>query len=140
MTRADLNWVLEIEEKSFEQPYSREILAQELKIKVAHLLVATYRRRVVGYIDFWLVSGEIELTSIAVHPEFKRSGVGRQLMSEMMRFAEENKVSFVYLDVRVSNHPAQRLYARFGFSVVGVRRRYYSDNQEDALIMKKVMT
>lgn len=139
MTRADLDRVLEIEQKSFEQPYSREILAQELKIKVAHLLVATFRRQVIGYIDFWLVADEMELTSIAVHPDFKRSGVGDQLMTAMMRFAEENEAAFVYLDVRVSNLPAQRLYAKFGFQVVGVRRRYYSDNQEDALIMKREM-
>jgi ribosomal-protein-alanine N-acetyltransferase len=128
---------LEIERKSFEQPYSREIMEQELKVRVAHLLVATSRRKVIAYIDFWLVRDEMELISIAVHPDFKRRGVGDQMMGEMIRVARENDAAFIYLDVRASNHPAQKLYAKFGFQVVGVRRRYYSDNREDALIMKK---
>lgn len=139
MTRSDLDAVLEIERKSFEQPYSREILAQELKIKAAHLRVATYRRKVIGYIDFWLVHDEMELISIAVHPEFKRCGVGEGLMQEMIRFAYQNEARFIYLDVRRSNESAQQLYEKFGFEKAGVRRRYYSDNQEDAIIMKKVL-
>jgi len=139
MTRSDLDAVLEIERSSFEQPYSREILAQELKIKAAHMRVATYRRKVIGYIDFWLVHDEMELISIAVSPDFKRRGVGEGLMHEMIRFAYQNEARFIYLDVRRSNEPAQQLYEKFGFAKAGVRRRYYSDNQEDAIIMKKVL-
>ncbi|MFO1463871.1 MAG: ribosomal protein S18-alanine N-acetyltransferase [bacterium] len=139
MTRSDLDAVLEIERRSFEQPYSREILAQELKIKAAHLRVATYRRKVIGYIDFWLVHDEMELISIAVHPDFKRRGVGEGLMHEMIRFAHQNEARFIFLDVRRSNEVAQQLYEKFGFAKAGVRRRYYSDNQEDAIIMKKVL-
>ncbi|MCC6273801.1 MAG: ribosomal protein S18-alanine N-acetyltransferase, partial [Deltaproteobacteria bacterium] len=139
MTRSDLDAVLDIERRSFEQPYSREILAQELKIKAAHLRVATYRRKVIGYIDFWLVHDEMELISVAVHPDFKRCGVGEGLMQEMIRFAHQNEARFIYLDVRRSNEAAQRLYEKFGFEKAGVRRRYYSDNQEDAIIMKKVL-
>ena len=139
MTRSDLDAVLAIERNSFEQPYSREILAQELKIRAAHLRVATYRRKVIGYIDFWLVHDEMELISIAVHPEFKRRGVGDALMYEMIRFAHQNEARFIYLDVRRSNEPAQHLYHKFGFEKAGVRKRYYSDNQEDAIIMKKVL-
>ncbi len=139
MTRSDLDAVLEIERRSFEQPYSREILAQELKIKAANMRVATYRRKVIGYIDFWLVHDEMELISIAVSPDFKRRGVGDGLMHEMIRFAYQNEARFIYLDVRRSNEPAQQLYEKFGFAKAGVRRRYYSDNQEDAIIMKKVL-
>lgn len=139
MTRADLNAVLDIERRSFEQPYSREILAQELKIKAAHLRVATYRQKVIGYIDFWLVHDEMELISIAVHPSFTRRGVGEGLMREMLRFAGQNEARVLFLDVRRSNEKAQRLYEKFGFEKAGVRRRYYSDNQEDAIIMKKVL-
>ncbi len=137
MTRADLGRVLEIERRSFEQPYSREILEQELKIQVANLWVATYRRKIVAYIDFWLVRDEMELISIAVHPDFKRLGIAEFLMAEMIRYAYHNHVAFVYLDVRASNAPAQHLYSKFSFQKVGIRRRYYSDNQEDAIIMKK---
>jgi len=137
MTRADLNKVLDIERKSFEQPYTREIFEQELKIKVANLWVATHRKNILGYIDFWVVADEVELISIAVHPQFKRMGVGEMLLREMIHFVELKGLSFIYLDVRESNLTAQKLYSKFGFSKVGVRRRYYSDNQEDAIIMKK---
>ena len=137
MTKGDLGSVLEIERKSFEQPYSREILAQELKIKAAYLRVATHRKKIIGYIDFWLVHDEMELISIAVDPEFKRRGVGEALMQEMLRFAHVNGAKSIYLDVRRSNVAAQTLYEKFGFFKVGVRRRYYSDNQEDAIMMKK---
>jgi len=137
MQRADLNKVLEIERASFEQPYTREIFEQELKIKVANLWVATHRKNILGYIDFWVVADEVELISIAVHPQFKRMGVGDLLLGEMLRHVEALGSAFVYLDVRESNLPAQKLYSKFGFTKVGVRRRYYSDNQEDAIIMKK---
>jgi ribosomal-protein-alanine N-acetyltransferase len=139
MTRADLGTVLDIERKSFEQPYSREILSQELKIKAAYLRVATHRKKIIGYIDFWLVHDEMELISIAVDPEFKRRGVGESLMQEMLRFAHLNGAKAIYLDVRRSNVTAQALYEKFGFVKVGVRRRYYSDNQEDAIMMKKAL-
>ena len=139
MTRADLGAVLDIERKSFEQPYSREILSQELKIKAAYLRVATHRKKIIGYIDFWLVHDEMELISIAVDPEFKRRGVGESLMQEMLRFAHLNGAKAIYLDVRRSNVTAQALYEKFGFVKVGVRRRYYSDNQEDAIMMKKAL-
>lgn len=137
MVRGDLGSVLEIERRSFEQPYSREILAQELKIKAAYLRVATHRKKIIGYIDFWLVHDEMELISIAVDPDFKRRRVGEALMQEMLRFAHVNGAKSIYLDVRRSNGGAQALYEKFGFIKVGVRRRYYSDNQEDAIIMKK---
>ncbi len=137
MHRGDLNHVLEIECRSFEQPYSREIFEQELKIKVANLWVVTCGKQIVGYIDFWLVQDEMELISIAVHPRHKRVGIGEMLMHEMIRYAHQSSVAFIYLDVRVSNQAAQRLYGKFGFKRVGVRKRYYSDNREDAIIMKK---
>src|SRR5690606_9215860 len=98
MTRADLPDVLEIERRSFEQPYSREILAQELKIKAAYLKVATHRKKVIGYIDFWLVHDEMELISIAVDPTFKRRGVGEALMQEMIRFGHLHGAKSIYLD------------------------------------------
>lgn len=137
MLRADLDQVLEIERKSFQQPYSRQIFEQELKIQVATLWVALHRKKIVGYIDFWLIRDEMELISIAVHPDYKKTGIGETLMQEMMRYAHRHAARFIHLDVRESNRGAQRLYEKFGFTKVGIRRRYYSDNQEDAIIMKK---
>jgi [ribosomal protein S18]-alanine N-acetyltransferase len=137
MTRKDITDVLFIERSSFEQPYSRAIFEQELKIKAAELWLAIYKGKIVGYIDFWLVHDEMELVSIAVHPKFKRKGVGERMMRAMLRFARLYRARFIYLDVRESNRAAQGLYEKFGFAKVGLRRRYYSDNKEDAIMMKK---
>ncbi len=139
MLKGDLDRVIEIENRCFQQPYSREIFEQEFKIKAAYLRVATYRGKIIAYIDFWLVSDEVELISIAVDPSFKRRAVGEGLMKMMLKFAKQNGAKFLYLDVRASNTSAQKLYQKFGFAKVGVRRRYYSDNQEDAWMMKRVL-
>ncbi len=137
MTRKDLGEVLRIERACFEQPYTREILEQELKIKAAQLWVATYRGKILAYIDYWLVADEIELVSIAVDPPYARRGVARKLMEQMMSFGHQHDVKALYLDVRAANRKAQSLYEKFGFERAGVRKRYYSDNQEDAIIMRK---
>lgn len=139
MYRSDIEHVLEIERKSFGQPYSWEIFIQELKIKVAHVWVVNYHRKILGYIDFWLVLKEMELVSIAVHPDYRSQGVGRVMIEGMLRFARQHKVRLVFLDVRESNIAAQKFYSKFGFKKMGVRRRYYSDNLENAIIMKKEM-
>jgi ribosomal-protein-alanine acetyltransferase len=137
MNVGDLDEVLRIERASFEQPYSRAIIEQELKITAARVWVALHRGKIVAYIDFWVVKDEMELVSIAVSPRYKRRGVGDFMMQRMCRFADQQRARFIYLDVRQSNIAAQLLYAKFGFAKVGLRRRYYSDNQEDAIIMKK---
>lgn len=137
MKKRDLGQVLKIERMCFEQPYSREIFEQELKIKAAQLWVVSYQRKIVGYIDFWLVVGEMELVSIAVHPKYQRRGVARYLMEEMISYGQENQANSIILDVRKNNHKAQKLYCNFGFKKVGLRKKYYSDNQEDAIIMKR---
>jgi len=137
MTHRDIRRVLKIERQCFQQPYSREIFEEELKIKAAQVWVATYRRKIVGYIDFWRVADEIELVSIAVHPQFYRQGIARVLMEGMFKDAVLHNVRHIVLDVRINNHMAQKLYEQFGFKRVGLRKKYYSDNQEDARIMRK---
>ena len=137
MRKKDLAEVLKIERKCFEEPYSREIFEQELKIKAAQLWVIPYRQKIVGYIDFWLVASEMELVSIAVHPKFKRRGIGQYLMEEMFDYGCQHQASSIVLDVRKSNLKAQKLYGKFGFKKVGLRKKYYSDNQEDAIVMKR---
>ncbi len=137
MIKKDLTQVLEVERLCFEQPYTRAIFAQELKIPAANLWVVPYRRKVVAYLDFWNVSGEMELVSIAVHPKYAGKGVGHYLMREMIAYATKHQVYSIILDVRSSNQRAQKLYRKFGFYQVGLRKKYYSDNQEDALIMKR---
>jgi ribosomal-protein-alanine N-acetyltransferase len=90
---------------------------------------------VVGYCGFWRAADEAHISTIAVHPKHRLQGIGQLLLVTAIERAVELGASIVSLEVRVSNVAAQNLYLKYGFQVVGRRRRYYSDNREDALIM-----
>jgi ribosomal-protein-alanine N-acetyltransferase len=137
MKKKDLPEVLEIERLCFRQPYSYEIFEQELQIDAANVWVVPYKRRVIAYLDFWMVADEMEMVSIAVHPAFRGMGVATFLLRAMVNHAKKNGLHSIVLDVRVSNAAALYLYEKFSFRTVGLRKRYYSDNQEDALILRR---
>lgn len=137
MTETDLETILEIEQNSFPEPYTRQLLLDELKINCAELVVAEKESKVIGYIDFWVVHDEIELISIAVLPLARQNGVGEMLMNFMIQYARKNAKRIIYLDVRESNSKAKNLYGKLGFHQAGIRKRYYKNNKENALIMVK---
>jgi ribosomal-protein-alanine N-acetyltransferase len=91
--------------------------------------------RIVGYVLFWFLPEEVDIHNIAVHPDFRRHGIGRLLLEHVVAAARRQDRLRVTLDVRSSNAPAQNLYRNFGFVTRGVRKGYYSDNGEDALVM-----
>jgi len=90
---------------------------------------------VAGFAGFWIMADEAHLISIAVRDEYRRQGIGELLLISVIDLATELKVKFITLEVRVSNLVAQRLYRKFGFVQVGLRRSYYSDNREDGVLM-----
>jgi len=90
---------------------------------------------IVGFAGLWLMVDEAHVTTIAMHPDYRRRGLGELLLVSLIDIAYEIGARWVTLEVRVSNYPAQSLYRKYGFREAGVRHRYYSDNQEDALIM-----
>lgn len=137
MRKKDLPEVLEIERLCFRQPFSQEIFEQELQISAAHLWVVAKKGKVIAYLDFWTVADEMELVSIAVHPDCQGLGVAAHLLESMVQYARQQEKRFIVLDVRVSNQAALHLYQKFSFRQVGLRKRYYSDNQEDALILRR---
>jgi ribosomal-protein-alanine N-acetyltransferase len=91
--------------------------------------------RIVGYVLFWFLPEEVDIHNIAVHPDFRRQGIGRLLLEQAVDAARRQERLRVTLDVRFSNAPAQNLYRSFGFVIRGLRKGYYSDNGEDALVM-----
>jgi [ribosomal protein S18]-alanine N-acetyltransferase len=140
MTKGDLETVLDIEEASFATPWPRHIFIAELQNDLAYPFVARiiegpWRGRVAGYSCTWVVVDEMHITNFAVHPDFRRHHVGRQLLAGVLTRAVELGCRQAVLEVRASNRAAQRLYGHFGFAPVSVRRRYYTDNQEDAIVM-----
>lgn len=137
MTREDLPEVLAIERASFPLPFSEKLFQMELKLNIAHLLVATQDDEVKGYLDFWHVDTEMHVINIGVSPSSRQLGIGSLLMEYLIDYGKQHKVEHIFLDVRESNKAAIGLYLKFGFEQIDVRKGYYHDNQEDALVMAR---
>lgn len=138
MSLEHLNQVLEIEEASFPAPWSYYAFAYEiLQNNLAHYIVAVSGQEVVGYSGMWLVLDEAHITNVAVHPDYRQKSIGRSLMLEMIRLAVLGGSTKMTLEVRPTNTAARRLYEQLGFVEKGRRKRYYTDNNEDAIIMWK---
>jgi ribosomal-protein-alanine N-acetyltransferase len=89
----------------------------------------------IGFAGLWLMVDEAHITTIAVHPDYRRRSVGELMLSVLIQIAYDIRARHVTLEVRISNTVAQNLYHKYGFREAGIRRRYYSDNHEDAIIM-----
>lgn len=135
MTAADIENVIAIERASFQFPWSTRFFLDELQVDCARSILAEVEGRIVGYVLFWFLPEEVDIHNIAVHPDFRRQGIGRLLLEQVIDSARRQERLRVTLDVRFSNAPAQNLYRNFGFVIRGLRKGYYSDNGEDALVM-----
>ena len=136
MTVADLPAVQLIERASFTTPWPPQAYRQELEAnRLAAYLVGTINDEVVAYGGIWLMVDEAHITTFAVHPRYRRRRIGERLLLSLMDLSVDRHAREATLEVRLSNLAARRLYEKYGFRPVGIRPRYYSDNQEDALIM-----
>ncbi|SFS90386.1 ribosomal protein S18-alanine N-acetyltransferase [Marininema halotolerans] len=136
MSVADIPAVLQVERASFSAPWKRQAFYNELvHNQFAHYVVVEREKRIIGYSGMWLILDEAHITNIAILPELRGQGIGNYLLDFLMEMACEAGASKMTLEVRVSNDHAQRLYRKKGFAATGVRPGYYTDNQEDALIM-----
>ena len=136
MTLRDLPEVQAIEQESFTTPWPPNAYRTELETnRLAHYLVARAEHRVVGFAGIWLMVDEAHITTFAVAPGWRRRGIGERLLVALLDLAVERRANDATLEVRLSNLAARRLYEKYGFRPVGLRPRYYSDNNEDALIM-----
>ncbi len=130
-----------IEQRSFASPWSYSAFLSELfENDNAFYLVAQSRDTVVGYVGVWIILDEGHITNIAVDPRYRGRGIGSRLLQAVTAVAQTQGVTRMTLEVRVSNIEAQRLYRRLGYEVSGVRKQYYRDNNEDALIMWRDLT
>lgn len=126
----------ELDKICFADPWSEESFRQEiLDNDRAFYIVAEIEGRVAGYAGLWAILDEGHITNVAVSPEFRRKGIGRAIVGTLIEVSEENGLNSFTLEVRESNLPAQGLYAEFGFESAGVRKGYYLDNGENAIIM-----
>ena len=135
MTPADLDEVMIIEHSAFRYPWSSRFFLQELQVQCARSILAEIDGKILGYVLFWRLPGEIDIHNIAVHTGYRRHGIARSLLQQVIAEARGRSLTRVTLEVRRSNIAAQQLYESLGFVTVGLRRGYYSDDGEDALAM-----
>ena len=135
MLSEDLNQVVEIEKVSMPSPWSKELFEEELKREVARYFVAEIDSRVVGYMGYWEAPQEAHIINLAIDPSSRQKGLGFQMMEYCLRFAYNMGARLATLEVRESNEAAQRLYEKMNFRTVAIRKKYYSDNQENAIVM-----
>jgi len=137
MTEGDLDEVLEIEKVTFPSPWSRALFERELVTPFARSFVGLQKEtgQIAGYLCFWLVDQEGHILNLAVHPQHRGQRVGTRLLRFGVEFCRKQGVQLVTLEVRRSNYRAISLYRNFQFQPQGIRRRYYADSGEDAIIM-----
>lgn len=140
MEEKDLKQVLRIERQSFPTPWSYSLFKHELLNSFAGTMVVETEpeegeSKIIGYTCFWLIVEETHITNIAVDPEHRRKGIGERMLQKITEDARAGGIKTITLEVRVSNMAAQRMYSKLGFLPGGMRKGYYSDNREDALIM-----
>ena len=136
MRRRHLRSVLRIEAQVYPRPWSLSLFMSELALRTSRAyVVARIDGYLVGYAGMMLAGDDAHITTIAVDPEWHRYKVGTRLMLHMIREAVRRDARHVTLEVRVSNQPAQALYRIFGFRPAGVRKNYYAETNEDALVM-----
>lgn len=135
----DLEQVLDIEALSFPTPWSRNAFMYELleNERAVYCVVKNSFDKVIAYIGMWVVFDEGHITNLAVHPAYRHQGVATFLLNSFIKIAREKNVKHLTLEVRRTNLIAQELYQKMGFVHMGVRRKYYLDNNEDAFIMWK---
>lgn len=137
MTPNDVEAVHVIEVEAFPTPWTIDSFHYEMREnQFAYYIVAEDENgTIVGYCGMWLVIDSAQITNVAVLEKARGKGIGEKLMREAMRVAKEHQVDIMSLEVRVSNVIAQNLYRKLGFQDGGIRKGYYTDNQEDALVM-----
>ena len=133
----DIDRIAEMETLCFSDPWSRDMVAAEFSgLNDTRYFAAEEDGMLIAYAGVWLIPPEGYITNVAVHPEHRRRGIARQLLSALFTACEEECVTDFTLEVRVLNAPAIALYQSLGFEGQGIRKRYYADG-EDALIMWK---
>lgn len=136
MEEKDIDDVLRIEQASFTTPWTREAFQHEMtQNRFAVYVVLEEDGQVIGYCGSWVVVDEVHITNVAIHPDYRGQKLGEALMRNMIEVGIGLGAVSMTLEVRVSNHVAQSLYRKLGFQDGGIRKNYYTDLQEDALVM-----
>jgi [ribosomal protein S18]-alanine N-acetyltransferase len=135
MTESDLDSVLILESLCFKTPWSRRSFEAELMKPYGLPLVLSVGGEIAGYVVAWRIEDELHIANLAVQPRLRRTGIAETLLRHVLK--TESDASWIGLEVRASNAPARALYRKFGFGEAGIRKGYYADEGEDAIVMVK---
>ncbi len=136
ITFNDLNEVLQTETVSFKDPWTKGMFMREIGSNNFYTLREKNTNQLIGYFGYWQIFEEFHINNLAVVPEFRGQGIGSFILDNVFSEARKRNCQKIILEVRSTNYPAQRLYFKFGFEIVGKRNKYYA-NGEDALILEK---
>ncbi|WP_405054356.1 ribosomal protein S18-alanine N-acetyltransferase [Tepidibacillus marianensis] len=135
-TIEDVDQIWEVEQLSFHSPWSRQAFVGEFTTnEYAQYYVIEYESLIAGYAGMWLLFDEGHITNVAIRPELRGKKLGELMMRQLMLTAKAMGASSMTLEVRVSNNTAISLYKKLGFKEEGIRKNYYADTLEDAMIM-----
>ncbi|HOV89184.1 MAG TPA: ribosomal protein S18-alanine N-acetyltransferase [Syntrophorhabdaceae bacterium] len=135
MGKKDIKDILEIERLSFITPWTANMFLGSMSSPINKNFVMEWHNKIIGYIMLYSVLDEAHITNFAIRPEYRKKGYGHRLLLYAIDYYKKTGVTDFFLEVREKNFQAINLYRRFDFNIVGRRRRYYSDTNEDALIM-----
>lgn len=137
MKEADLDEVMAIERSSFAAPWSKRLFRETLAFPLSVNFVARKKvdNTMVGYANFYLIGNEAHMLNIAIALESRRKGFAEKLLARALQVLKEKKAAEFFLEVRESNADAIKLYRKFGFTMIGKRKKYYTETNEDAIVM-----
>ncbi len=135
MLNKDIDQLMTIERICFALPWSKASLEKELTNELAYYQVVEVSGKIAAYMGMWRIIDECHITNLAVLPEYRNKGLGSMLIEKMIEICRSSEISYMTLEVRVSNEPAINLYTKYGFVAAGKRPNYYVKPVEDALIM-----
>jgi ribosomal-protein-alanine N-acetyltransferase len=135
MRQEDLDEIVAIENVSFPSPWPKRIFEREIEALNSYKRVIRMSGIVIAYIVTWTIHDEVHILNIAVNPGFRKLGIGEMLMKHCISYSKDNGLKYAILEVRTSNTGAIKLYEKLGFRIMRLRKKYYSDNGEDAYVM-----
>ncbi len=139
MKDVHINGVYNLSKECFAIPWTLDSITNELNNPLAKYIIAEdlETNEVIGFVGIWIIAGEGDITNIAVNPNYRKHGVASNLLLNLLDICKSLNCNDITLEVRESNIPAQNLYKKFDFKEEGIRKGYYSDNGENAIIMWK---
>lgn len=138
-TAGDIDFISRLEEKTFSSPWDKNSLLYAVNDPDTLFFIAEYNGDNAGYISAKYITGETDINNVAVSEKFRKKGIASALLTKLTEISEKLDCDFITLEVRFSNAPAINLYKKFGFTLAGVRKNYYTLPTEDALILTKYL-